>query len=95
MKKLKIVQKVSEELEVLVCDRCGRETNQSEVEEMQEYLQIDFRAGFGSVVFPDESRVTGDFCQYCVKELLGDFLIVADSSPTALDSPLSSPTQDG
>jgi len=47
--------------------------------EIQEYLHIDYEAGFGSVAFPDLSRVRGDFCQYCVKELLGDFLTVTES----------------
>jgi len=85
MKKFKKIEKVSEELEALVCDRCGRETPSLEIEEMQEYLQIDFRAGFGSVVFPDESQVTGDFCQYCVKDLLGNYLKVVDPLASSKD----------
>ncbi len=85
MRKLKTIEIASQELEALACDRYGRETKHSEAEELQEYLQIDYHAGFGSVVFPDESRITGDFCQYCVKELLGDYLTVVDF-PTSSDN---------
>jgi hypothetical protein len=46
-------------LDSLQCDSCGRRTPASEVEELQEYLRIDFQAGFGSRVFPDGARVTG------------------------------------
>lgn len=73
------MQTSSRELESLTCDRCGRCTAASDVMEIQEYLHIDYEAGFGSVAFPDLSRVRGDFCQYCVKELLGDFLTVTES----------------
>lgn len=59
----------------LVCDRCGRHCGREgdEIYELQEFLQVDYEAGYGSI-FPDESRVSGDFCQHCVKELLGPWL---------------------
>jgi len=81
VKNFRTIQIVSEELESLTCDRCGRCTPAADVMEIQEYLHIDFEAGFGSMVFPDISRVRGDFCQYCVKELLGDFLSVSEKGP--------------
>lgn len=78
------VQKVKAvALESLQSDCCGRRTEASEVDELQEYLRIDFQAGYGSKIFPDEDRVTGDFCQYCVKKLLGDFLTVQEGRTEA------------
>jgi len=65
-------------LDALQCDCCKRRTPAAEVEELQEYLRIDFEAGFGSRVFPDQSRVRGDFCQDCVKKLLGAYLSVRE-----------------
>jgi hypothetical protein len=65
--------------EKLVCDRCGREaTKEKENEdfEFEEFLRVNFLAGYGATVFEDESKVCGDFCQYCVKELLGPWLTV-------------------
>jgi len=55
----------------VTCDRCGREDNYPI--EMQEYHAIDFVGGFGSV-FGDGVAYTGDFCQRCVKSLLGAYL---------------------
>jgi hypothetical protein len=71
-------------LDALQCDCCGHRTPAAEVEELQEYLRIDFEAGFGSRVFPDQSRVRGDFCQDCVKKLLGEYLRVGEE-PTEAD----------
>lgn len=73
----------------LVCDRCGRvapldsatATQESasleDYFEAEEFLRVDFVGGYGSV-FGDEARVRGDFCQYCVKELLGEWLKVGE-----------------
>jgi hypothetical protein len=70
-------------LDALQCDCCGRHTPASEVEELQEYLRIDYEAGFGSSAFPDQSRVRGDFCQDCVKKLLGAYLSVREAPTEA------------
>jgi hypothetical protein len=68
-------------LEKLVCDRCGKEaTSGADDFEFEEFLQVNFVAGYGAVVFEDETRVQGDFCQYCVKELLGPWLKISDAS---------------
>jgi len=53
------------------CDCCGREDN-NELE-MQEYLAIDFVGGYMSV-FGDGTEFTGDFCQHCVKAMMGSYL---------------------
>jgi len=53
------------------CDRCGREDD--DPMEMQEYLRVDFVGGFLSV-FGDGNKFTGDFCQYCVKAMIGNYL---------------------
>jgi hypothetical protein len=64
-------------LEKLVCDRCGREAMKEDDDcELEEFLRVNFVAGYGATVFEDECKVRGDFCQYCVKELLGPWLTV-------------------
>jgi len=64
-------------LEKLVCDRCGKEAIRGDDDfEFEEFLRVNFVAGYGAVVFEDESKVRGDFCQFCVKELLGPWLSV-------------------
>ena len=55
----------------LRCDRCGREDD--DPMEMQEYLAIDFVGGYNSV-FGDMDKYTGDFCQRCVKAMMGNYL---------------------
>jgi hypothetical protein len=61
------------------CDVCGRIDYDSGDGsfETQEYLQIDFMGGFGSV-FGDCIRVRGDICQHCLKKLLGKYLKLTD-----------------
>lgn len=67
---------------VCVCDRCGRVIRTDDHYEYQERISIDFMAGYGSV-FGDGDRVRGDFCQHCVKAVLGRWLKVCtpDGSP--------------
>lgn len=62
------------------CRRCGRDLGEMGDEEYQERLEINFRAGYGSV-FGDENVVRSTFCQHCVKEMLGPWLeVIADDS---------------
>lgn len=61
----------------IVCDSCGKRVSTQDVDDMfelQEMLHIEFVGGYNSV-FGDEVRVMGDFCQNCVKSLLGQYLI--------------------
>jgi hypothetical protein len=63
------------------CDRCGLEMESSRLdEEWEERLSISFRGGYFSE-FGDGSLVEGDFCQHCVKELLGQWLRVVPDNP--------------
>ena len=59
-------------------DCCGRtaETNEPG---FLEFLSINRYAGFVSV-FGDGQRLMLDLCQYCVKRLLGEWLVIADKT---------------
>ena len=62
-----------------ICSRCKADL-QHDFNEVQERLEICFRAGYGSV-FGDENVVRGTFCQRCFQGLLGPWLqILADTS---------------
>lgn len=66
---------------VTTCDRCGREMIPNDLDcEHQERLAVRFRAGYGSE-FGDGNLVEGDFCQHCVKEVLGAWLRVTVDDP--------------
>jgi hypothetical protein len=62
------------------CDRCGREAAYKHDEEHQEFLHIAFRGGYGSE-FGDGNIIKGDFCQHCVKDLLGPYLTIIEGEP--------------
>lgn len=62
---------IIEIVDSVVCDRCGREDNSHM--EIQEYLAVDFVGGYNSV-FGDMEKYTGDFCQRCVKAMMGNYL---------------------
>ena len=64
-------------LETLGCDRCKKSYSYDEtagVLEIQEFVHIEFVGGYHSV-FGDGLGFSGDFCQHCIKELLGEFLV--------------------
>lgn len=66
---------------VCTCDRCGRVMEQGDSDcEWQERFIISFKAGYGSI-FGDGNFVEGDFCQMCVKEVLGEWLRVTEDDP--------------
>ena len=48
--------------------------------EWDERVSITFRGGYYSV-FGDENLVEGDFCQHCIKDLLGQWLRVFVDDP--------------
>lgn len=73
---------------VLVCDKCKKEYNydtESEMDlfEIQEFLHIDFIGGFFSV-FGDGLRIKADICQYCLYEMIKDFVTVSQYDPIFL-----------
>jgi len=77
-------------LEATPCSRCQRDL--CDVEEYQESMLIQFRAGYGSV-FGDGNVVTGTFCQYCVRDILGPYLLIQDDDPFEPKIKLKAPQQ--
>jgi len=76
-----------EEREVMVqrtfciCDRCGRAMDSIALDgEWEERVSVSFRCGYFSE-FGDGNLVEGDFCQHCVKEILGSWLRVTEDNP--------------
>jgi len=64
--------------EKVICDICKKEYDYKEdIMETQEFLHINFEAGYGSV-FGDTNIVKADICQHCLKEKLGGYLIVKE-----------------
>lgn len=62
-------------VDVFVCDLC--QTVIDDPMELQEACSLDFIGGYNSV-FGDESEVTCDLCQHCLKDLIGKFCIYHD-----------------
>jgi len=58
-----------------ICDRCKKEV--SDDIELQEAYSIQFTGGYNSV-FGDGDNINCNLCQYCLKELIGDFCIIND-----------------
>lgn len=56
----------------ITCDKCGKEIMSDDVVEMQEAYHVRLTGGYGSI-FGDESKVAADFCQQCLKELIGPY----------------------
>lgn len=72
------------------CCHCARDL--TDIEEYQESMLIQFRAGYGSV-FGDGNVVTGTLCQYCVQEILGPFLVIQEDDPFQPKIKLKAPRQ--
>lgn len=77
-------------LEASQCNRCLRDL--CDIEEHQESMLIQFRAGYGSV-FGDGNVVTSTLCQYCVREVLGPYLLIQDDDPFEPKIKLKAPQQ--
>ena len=66
---------------VWICDRCGLVMAQDAKDtEWEERFIISFRAGYASI-FGDGNFVEGDFCQTCIKSLLGQWLRLTEDNP--------------
>ena len=65
-----------QELASCTCDRCLRRLTPDEPGEWQERLSIDHSCGFESV-FGNRNTVSLDLCQHCVREVLGQWLRIA------------------
>lgn len=73
IKKIKMEVEV-EEIDSIICDKCGKKYEVEENwEEIQEFLHINFTGGCGSI-FGDGSNVQCDICQYCLKDMIKDFM---------------------
>lgn len=76
MKNYVTVPEPTQRLASLTCDACGTTYDcEDEFLETQEFLHVEFNAGYGSV-FGDTNVVAADVCQHCVKKRLGDALRV-------------------
>ncbi len=65
-------EKVVPEISGYVCDRCGREA-EAQGEEAEEFVSFERVSGYGSI-FGDGNRIAVDICQYCLKDVLGEWL---------------------
>lgn len=62
----------SEKIAYIECDRCGRKDH--DIIEVQEYLSWKNVVGYGGVPYLDGDTIEIDLCQYCVKEVLGEWI---------------------
>lgn len=78
MKIIRIYEAQDTEVIGIRCDRCGIDvrTHAGLCEQfaLQEFLSIDFFAGYGAYAFEDGTRYQCEICEQCVKDLLGPFL---------------------
>lgn len=78
---MKIFEDIMEQRKILIaykCDMCRRTYDiNDDVFEAQEFLHIDFTAGYASV-FGDMNTVKADICQHCLKEVLGHVLRIEE-----------------
>lgn len=70
-----IKQQEFDELEYIECDCCHKKfyPGPENLFEIQEFVHIRETGGYGSI-FGDGAEIKGDFCQHCVKKLLGQYL---------------------
>ena len=62
-------QKVEKEIEVPIkCDKCGVEFDSSDYAE--EYISVDYVAGYGAKYFEDTDKVSFDLCEKCLFEFV-------------------------
>ena len=69
----------------LICDVCKKEfcldTDDEQFDmdflEIQEFVNITHRCGYGSV-FGDEDTIKINICQHCLKEKLGEFIRIEE-----------------
>ena len=74
MKKYKKIQRIEEQVNSITCDKCGKTSNYSkDVYQFQEHKTISVMGGYGSV-FGDGDQLEVDFCQECLKEVIGKYL---------------------
>jgi hypothetical protein len=59
----------------IICDICLKEykCEEENISEVQEFHNIDFVGGYGSV-FGDGVSVKCDICQHCLKKIIGRYI---------------------
>ncbi len=67
MQEMKEVQKTVEELDTIVCDRCGAK---EKMQDLSGTYVASFRHTFGYLSTKDESRIDFDLCEKCLDEVL-------------------------
>ncbi|MFA5312887.1 MAG: hypothetical protein WC375_06145 [Methanomassiliicoccales archaeon] len=71
---------VVETLEKMVCDVCGKSLDPKvDCQQTQEFTFIEFVGGYSSV-FGDGALVELDICQHCLKNLLGKYIRINDTT---------------
>jgi len=78
----KIVKKMTaiETTTAIICDKCGKQYDADNIMELQEFHHVRFTGGYLSA-FGDMNSVECDLCQYCLKEMIGDFCRITDTDP--------------
>lgn len=72
------------DVDTVTCDRCGRTADHDDMEG-GEFLEHYMSCGYASV-FGDLNHVRLDFCQHCVKEVLGQWVKVFDEEGHAVSA---------
>ena len=67
----------------LRCDRCGAEATYDVDEGFNNFLQIEFDAGWGSAI-GDGTHVEVDLCHACLKQTLGQWLRLSPAAGNRL-----------
>ena len=73
MKNIEKVRRNVHEVISIECDRCKKIVEAEDCLSFQETLSLSLVGGFASVL-GDGSHYELDFCQTCVKEVLGPFM---------------------
>ena len=73
------IEKVEREVpKSITCDICKKKFYyDKDWEEIQEFLHIRERGGYGSV-FGDTLSIDADICQHCFKEKFGEYLTIGE-----------------
>ena len=70
----------------LVCDKCGRKIMEEDDPEFEfyEFYMIFHRCGYNSI-HRDGATIECDLCQYCLNDLIKDFMRIDTSDVPLLD----------
>lgn len=78
-KHYKTVETIKEVLVSVCCGVCKKKYSAETMEggqlEIQEFIFIEMRGGYGSV-FGDDCTIKLDICQHCLSEKLGEYIQV-------------------